>query len=120
MNELTRVPPLEPAVPLRPFDKRAWGCAFMLCAPIAMAWWVGAIVWLVGRYAPPGVNSEWSYLFVIAPGVTQVVHGVPLLLWAQRTEQWRLRHGLVLGALMVLVLNASCVGLYALGGGRFR
>jgi hypothetical protein len=55
-------------------------------------------------------------------GVTQLVYMIPLILLALRRERKSLAKGLIIGAALTFLLNASCWGLLgvALIGADFR
>ena len=120
MTEPTGPPPPPTATPgwlarLLP-DEVPRGIAFALVAPV-LAFGVGLSCFFI-----PVVGQILCIAFGLAPGLTQLLHLVPLDRWAVGQGRTRLRKGLWIGAAVVFLLNSACWGfsLALLKGTSFR
>lgn len=57
------------------------------------------------------VDSKFVGIFLMFIGLSQLIYVLPLIIYCHRKRRRRLLQGLIIGASIVFLLNASCFGL---------
>lgn len=93
------------------------GVGLMFALPIAALFAIGIVLTALQRLLPHAFNNEFEFgfIFLAVPGLTQLLYALPLIWWARRTSQHNLLRGLVIGAALIFLLNATCLGLVTSG-----